>query len=109
MTSTSKANFGRTCGGFSAFNTWMKVSDGEAYQSAMPNNAFIASSDIQGGSCSNINLYTGVTKWSDNHMITLLKLHLNNNLKYMFTISSADDHAHSKPRKSSPAQTISRM
>lgn len=46
MTSTSKENFGKTCGGFSELNTLMNVPSGEAYQFVMPNNAFIASSDM---------------------------------------------------------------
>ena len=87
----------------------MKVPDGEAYQYAMPNSASIASFDMQGGPYSNINLYTGVTKWSDNRMITPLKLHLDNNLKYVFTTISIGDHAHSKPGNSCQAQIASRL
>lgn len=109
MTSTSKAKFGKKCGGFSTLNTWMKVSDNEAYQSAMPSNAFIASSNMQGGSRSNINLYTRVKTCSNNRMITPLKLHLDNRLKYVFKIVSASDHAHSKPSNSHRAQSASRM
>jgi len=59
----SKENLGRTCGGFSALNIWMKVPDGEAYQFVMPNNASIDSFNMQGGSYSNIILYTRVIKW----------------------------------------------
>lgn len=36
MTRTSKENYGRTFRGFSALNTQMNMSSGEAYQSAMP-------------------------------------------------------------------------
>ena len=78
----------------------MNVLDGEAYQYAMPSNAFIASSDMQGGTYSNINMYTRVTKWSDSRMITALKLHSDKNLKYVFTIVSTGDHVHSNPRNS---------
>jgi len=73
----------------------MNVPYGEAYQSAMPKNAFIVSSDMQGRSYSNINLYTGVKKWLDNHMITPLKLYFDHNLKYVSTIVSVSDHTHS--------------
>lgn len=73
----------------------MKVSNGEAYQSEMPISASISSFDMQGGSCLNIVLYIGVKKWSDSYVITPLKLHSENNLKYVLTIVSA---AHSKPR-----------
>lgn len=79
MTRTSKANFGRTCRDFSALNTRMNVLDNGAYQSVMPSNAFVNSSNMQGGSCSNINLHTWVTKWSDSCMITALKPHSDNN------------------------------
>ena len=100
MKSTSKEKFGRTCEGFSALNTQMNVLSAEAYQYAMAHNAIIASYDMQGGSCLNINLYIGVTKWSDSRMITPMKLHSDKNLKYVFTIVSANDHSHSKPRNS---------
>ena len=83
--------------------------DGEAYQSVMPNNASIASFDMQGGSRSNIILYKGVTKWSDSCVITPLKLHSGNNLKYVFTAVFAGDHTHSKPENSFQAQTSSKM
>ena len=109
MTSTSKANFGKTCRDFSTLNTLMNVLDGEAYQYSMPSNAFIASSDMQGGSYSNINQYTGVKKWSNNHMITPLKLHSRNNLKYVFKIVFASDHAHSKLENSCWAHNASIM
>lgn len=72
-------------------------------------NASITSFDMQGGSCLNINLYTGVTKWSDNHMITTLELHLDNNLKYVFTTVSVNYHSHSNLGNSCRAQTTSRM
>lgn len=109
MTSTFKENFGRTCEGFSTLNIRMKVSDSEAYQSTIPINASIVSFDMQGGSCLNIILYTGVTKWLDSHVITPLKLHSNNNLKYVFTVVSINDHAHSKPRNPCQAQIAYRM
>lgn len=109
MTSMSKENFGRTCGGFSALNIQTKVPDGEAYQSAMPNNASIASFDMHGGSYSNIILYNGVTRLSDNHMITPLKLHSDNSLKYVFRTVFVGDHAHSKSENSCQAQIESEM
>ena len=109
MTSMPKENFGKTCEGFFALNTLMDVPFDEAYQFAMPNNAFIASSDMQGVSCSNINLYTGVTKRSDSCMITPMKLHSDNNLKYVFTKVSISDHAQSKPKNSCRAKIPSRM
>lgn len=55
-------NFGKKCGGFSALYIYTKVPDGEAYQSAMLISACIVVFDMQGGSCSNIILYTGVKK-----------------------------------------------
>ena len=78
----------------------MKVLDSEAYQSAVPMNASIASFDMQGGSYLNIILYTRVTKWSHSRVITPLKLHSENNLKYVFTAVSVGDHAHSNPGNS---------
>lgn len=81
MTSLSKENFSKTYGGFSALYIHMKVSDDEAYQSAISISASIIAFDMQGGSCSNIILYTRVTKWSESCLITPLKLHSDNILQ----------------------------
>ena len=74
-------NFNRTCGVFLALYIRMKAPRGEAYQSAMSINASITACDMQGGSCSNIVLYIGVTKWSDNYVMTLRKLDSENNVQ----------------------------
>ena len=69
----------------------------------MSKSASIATFDMQGGSCSNINLQTRVMKWLDNCMITPLKLCLDNELKYVFTTFSSSDHANSNPGNSCQA------
>lgn len=74
----------------------MKVSNGEAYQYAMLIIASIAAFDMQGGSRSNIILYTRVKKWFDNYVMTpqscIQKIVCN-----VFTEVSVDVHAHFKP------------
>jgi len=68
MTSLSKENFGKRCRGFSALYIRMKVPDGEACQSTMSINASIAAFNMQGGSCSNIILYTCCTTKQPPHL-----------------------------------------
>lgn len=80
MMSLSMENFGKMCGGFSMLYICMKVLKGEAYQSTMSLNVSIDAYDTQGGSYSNIILYTRVIKWFDNCVITPRKLHSENNL-----------------------------
>jgi len=81
MKSLFVENLKSSCGGFSMPNILMKVTLGEAYQYEMLSNAYIASWDMQGGSCSNIILYNGVMKWSDNLAMTLWSLKLERNLQ----------------------------
>lgn len=75
----------------------------------MSNNAFITSSNMQGGSYLNINLYIGVTRCSENCLITPLNLHSENSLKYVLTTVSTGDHVQSKPGYSCQAQNASIM
>jgi len=57
------------------------VPRGEVYQSFMSFSASIVAYDMQGGSYSNIILYTRVMKWSDDYMITPWNLHSENILQ----------------------------
>ncbi len=81
MTSLSTENFAKTCRAFFTLYICMNVPRGDSYQSSMSIIAAIVACDMQYGSCSNIILYTKVTKWCDNCMITPWTLHSENNLQ----------------------------
>ena len=109
ITNLFVVNLDNTCRDFFMLYILIKVPSGEAYQSTMFSNTSIIAWDMQGGSCSNINLYTGATRWLDSRLITPLKMHSENSLKYVLTTVSVNDHAQSKPENSYQAQTASRM